>query len=469
MGTDGVRKADEVMSELNVCQEELGMNIFRDRKKYAKSIFQVAFPLMVQGIVFQLQNLTDKAFLGNMDTKYVSASGAAQMPFYALVDSIVALGMGLIIIVSRLYGAKEQKKITAFTKSAITFNSILGVLLFVMWQWQGETILRFFQVDESILRYSVSYVKISTFYLLFFGIDCALQGMLQGIGDTKPIMYAGMIKVGVNVIMSWALIFGKFGLPAMNVTGAALGTIIADLISTLFIVTYCFVIKRNKFEIFHVDREWLAFRPYKEILRLGIPSGLEYFLWNASNLVLIRFINGFSYEDMAIYTLVFGCQCIVYVAFAGTSRATLTLMGQNIGAKKEREVHKYFSTCILINFVIVAVAAVTFCAIPEVLLDIFSDDQKIIDRGVMYLMIMGAVMFPQSMNTICGSGIKAIGDTKWMLFSQIIGSTLVVSLSWLLVGSLGMGMLAIFFILFLDEGIRGIINYIHYRKRMIQN
>ena len=67
----------------------------------------VAFPLMVQGIVFQLQSLTDKAFLGNLDTKYVAAIGSAQGPLISIADSLIAISMGLTIIVSRLYGAKQ--------------------------------------------------------------------------------------------------------------------------------------------------------------------------------------------------------------------------------------------------------------------------------------------------------------------------------------------------------------------------
>lgn len=319
-------------------------------------IFQVAFPLIVQGLVFQLQSLTDKAFLGNLDTKYVSAAGAAQMPYCATIDSMVAVSTGLIIIISKLYGAGKKEQIPQYVKSMMFYNTIAGIAIFGAWFWGAETVLRFFQVDAEIIGYSISYVKICIGFVLFVGMDSALQAMLQGMGETKPIMYAGILKVGLNILLSWVLIFGKFGFPALHVTGAAIGTLVANLASFLFILCYCMIWKRSKYRLNQTGKKLPSFRLYGKVVRLGIPVGMEYLLWNGSNLILIRFINGFSYQDMAIYTLTFGFQCIIYVIFAGTSKATLSLMGQFIGAGKPKEANHCFYTTIIINFVIVLLA-----------------------------------------------------------------------------------------------------------------
>lgn len=427
-------------------------------------IFKVAFPLVVQGLVFQLQSLTDKAFLGNLDTRYVSAVGAAQMPLGTTFETLSALSTGLIIIVSHLYGAKKKDEIAPHVKSAAFFTSLISLLFFAMWQFGTADILSFFKIDESIIGYSITYTKICAFYFLLLGIDTSLQAMLQGIGDTKPIMYAGILKVFLNIFISWVLVFGKLGFPAMHVTGAAIGTIAANVIAFLFIIGY-FLINREKYGITIFDRQWLDIKAYGAVVKLGIPVSLEYLLWNSSNLLLIRFINGFSYLYMAIYTLSFGFQCIIYVIFEGTSKATLALMGQCFGAKEPEKADKYFFTSIGVNFVIVIIAAIIFCCIPGPLLSIFSNDKEVIQNGIPYLMFIGIIMIPQSMNVICGNGIKANNDTKWMLISQILGSTLVVTISTILVGVLHMNMMAIYFTIFLDETVRGGINFLYYRKK----
>lgn len=388
-----------------------------------KRIMMVAFPLIIQGLVFQLQSLTDKAFLGNLDTRYVSAAGAAQMPYLATIDSLVAVSTGLTILVSNMFGAEEKEKIAAYVKSTAFYNTILGIIIFVVWFFNAPAILRFFQIDSTIIGYSISYVKICTIFLLFVGMDSALQAMLQGLGETKPIMYAGILKVSLNIMISWILIFGKFGFPALYVTGAAIGTLAANIVSFLFTFCYCMLVKRKSYNLAGVDRSWIRIFPYWQVVRLGIPVGLEYLLWNGSNLLLIRLINEFSYRDMAIYTLTFGFQCIVFVA------------------------------------------AASFFLFPKQLLGIFSNDTDVIQNGIIYLEWIGIIMFGQSMNVICGNAIRANGNTRWMLLSQILGSALVITVSYFLVKLLHMNMIAIYFTLFLDEALRGGINFIYYRRK----
>ena len=450
---------------MDIIKEKGNSSINLNAGSRLRQIFHIAFPLIIQGLVFQLQSLTDKAFLGNLDTRYVSAAGAAQMPYVATVDSMMAVGMGLIIVVSKLYGAGTQEKIAKYVKSTAFYNTLLGLLLLSIWQAGAQTILEFFQIDQEIIGFSIEYVKICSVYLAFIGLDCALLGMLQGMGLTRPIMYAGIIKVGLNILISWVLILGKLGFPALHVTGAAIGTLAANLFSFLFIVTYCMIFKRKQFYLHLMKWEWFCLAPYRKVICLGIPVGLEYLLWNASNLILIRFINGFSYLDMAIYSLTFGFQCIVYVIFEGTSKATLTLIGQNIGAGHKEQADKFFNVTILLNFAIVAMAAVCFFFFPKPLLNIFSNDIQVIERGIPFLGMIGLIMFPQSMNVICGNAIRAHGDTKWMLFSQILGSVLVLSTSWFMVDQMQMGMMAIYITLFLDEAIRGSVNLIYYKKK----
>ncbi|AEE16702.1 MATE family efflux transporter [Treponema brennaborense] len=430
-----------------------------------KKIITISFPLVVQGLVFQLQSLTDKAFLGNLDTRFVSAAGAAQMPFVALEDSLVAVSIGITIIISNLYGARREKEIPTYIASSCLFHSFIGIGAFLMWQIGAQPILVFFQVDPQIIGYSIQYVKICSVYLIFIGFDSVLQSMLQGMGETKPIMYAGILKVGLNVILSWILIFGKFGFPQLQVAGAAIGTLAANVCSFSFIACYCLVINGKKYALCTDMKKWVAIRPYVQAIKLGMPVGLEYLLWNASNLLLIRFINGFSYLHMAIFTLTFGFQCVVSMIYQGTSKAALTMIGQNVGAGNRRNANRFFYVTVALNFAVVAAAAAGFFLIPGSLLRIFSNDPAVITQGIPYLQWIGIIMFSQSVNIICGSAIRANGNTKWMLCSQLFGSILITGFAWLCVERFHFGMLSIYVTIFLDETIRGAVNFVYYRKK----
>lgn len=431
-------------------------------KDIVAKIIAIALPMVVQGIVFQIQSLTDKAFLGNLDSVYIAALGAAQFPFNTTIDSLFALCTGVVIIVSQLFGAGKKQNINKYVKSVMFFNTLICIGIFVLWFVFSRQIFTLLNVDEKIVEYCIRYVRICSVYFFFLGCDCTLQAMLQGLGNTKPIMLSGILKVVLNILISWVLIFGHFGFPALNMDGAAIGALVANIISTVFIAFYCFVIKRKEYRLQENHIQWIDFEAFQKAIRLGIPTGLEFFLWNASNLVLIGFLNSFSYLATTIYTLTFGIEVIVYAIFSGTSKAAMTLIGHSIGAHDNKSANQQLMTCMSLNFLIVMAAIITFILFPTRIINIFTNDAKIVGPTVPFLIFTAFIMLPKSLNVVIGNGIRAHGDTKWMLYSQIIGSVFVILCSCTLVKLFHLNITAIYITLLLDEAIRAAINYWHY-------
>lgn len=436
-------------------------------KKYLGSlrdIMKMAIPLIIGNLVFMLQNITDKAFLGHLDTVYVSAIGSAQLPYIATTEALIGLGIGITILVSRAYGAGELKTCGKYIKNAIVFFTLIAIAIFALWNLFCYPIMSFFDIEPNVIGYSVSYLKICLLYLPVLAIDNTLLGFLQGIGKTKIIMAGGIIKVFLNIFVSWILIFGKFGMIPLYVDGAAIGTVVANYVSTLFVVLYCF----TKYRDVLFSKEIICEKPdlgcFKEIFEIGIFTGIEVILWHGSNLILVKFINGFGYLDMAIYTLSFSVICLAESVYTPICRAGLSIIGQLIGAEKKEKIPAVFYGCFAINFCIILVAVVLLNMFPTELMRIFTTDEQVLANGGKFLATMGFVMFPQAINILCGNGIKAYKDTKWMLLSQILGSVMIVSVSYYLIHFTSMTMTAIVITLFVDESVRGFINYIHYRN-----
>lgn len=428
-------------------------------------IWMIALPIVVQGIVFQIQSLTDKAFLGNIDSKYLSALGASQAPFYTTMDTVFALMTGVVILSSQAYGAKEWKQAKRYTLSGAAYGSVITLFVFLMWFFMTENILTLFRVDPIILPYGVEYIKICSFSFLLLGLDSALQAMLQGYGNTKPILICGLAKVVLNFVISYILIFGKLGLPALELAGAAYGTLIANIVSSLLLFIYCFVVKKEEYELCEDVREHISFNDYKTILKIGVPTALEYFLWNASNLVLMAFLNSMSYQATAIYTLTFGIEVIVYMVFNGTGKASMSLIGQDIGAGDYHSADDYMKLSVGINVILVSICTGIFYLYGNLILGIFTKDSTLIEKAAVFLVFSGFIMFPKSINVIIGNGIRAYKDAKWMLYSQIFGSIFVVSFSFLLVYVFKLGIWSIYITLFCDEALRAFINLVHYVRK----
>ena len=185
-------------------------------------------------------------------------------------------------------------------------------------------------------------------------------------------------------------------------------------------------------------------------------------MFNFHLLILLKFLNNFNYKATAIYTLTFGIEVVIYAIFSGTSKGTMTLMGQCIGAGKRKEANGLFYQCMLINVFVVAMAMLVFVMWPKQLLSIFSKDGSIIEATVPFLIFTAVIMFPKSLNVVIGNAVRAYGDTRWMFISQVIGSIFVVSCSYILVQIVHLHVVAIYVTLFLDEMIRASINYFHF-------
>ncbi len=347
------------------------------------------------------------------------------------------------------------------------YSGFLGVVVCFLWECFTYPILDFFNVDPLIISDSVGYVKICAMFLLIIGIDSFLNAMLQGLGKTKIIMYSGIIKVFFNIILSWVLIYGKFGFKEYHVVGAAIGTLASNCLAFGFVLSYCFI-KRKELGFGKFRAKDFSFRYYGKVIKIGAPACIEYLLWNFSNLILVRFINEFSYISMSIYTVTFGIQCIVYAVFANYSKAALTLIGQSLGAQNHKKANDIFYNCLLVNIVIILCANVVFFLFTQEILSVFLREPYVVAQGDKYLKLIGLIMLPQSLNVVCGNAIKGNGNTKWMLLSQIFGSIFVISTSFVLIRGFHMDMTAVYLVVFLDETIRGITNYIYYNRKYLK-
>ncbi len=439
-------------------------NIIKKQSNHFIMIMKIALPVIIQGLVFQLQAVVDKAFLGRIDTDYLTAVGVAQFPFSTSVDVLTAICTGLTIIVAANYGAEKHMNIHESVNASIAFNMLLSLSLFVVWLVFPDSIFSWMNVSDTLVSHCNTYVRMLSYFLLFYGIDISLQATLQGMGKTKPIMYVGLIKVLLNILLAWVLIFGKLGLPALHVTGAALAATISNITGTLILIIYFTLSKRLSSNI--KLREILRFRwsLYKDVIRLGLPTGAEYLLWNVSNLVLISLLNKQGVEVVAVFTITFAIEIFVYMIFNGIAKATLTLVGNRIGAGDKNAAKSIMTSSILYAMLFVFLCCVLFAMFPKAILSIFTNDQTLINISAFYLVVRGITMFPKALNVVVGNGNRANGDVKWMLYTQIIGSVFVIVSAYSLIYGFKLGALAIYLTLFLDELLRAILNTLRFYK-----
>ncbi len=419
---------------------------------------------MLSNLIGQVQMLIDRIFLGHLDVLYVSAVGNATTPVWTTMSVIFSLTMGASILISQAVGREDMEEVHKLSSSLLVFNNVLPVLLFFFWTFASPLVFKLMGVSQNLMKPCLTYTRIYAPCFLFLGIGAGLNVVMQTSGNTKPLLWFGIVRALLNIFLDYALIFGHFGFPAMGITGAALATTIAEVIG--FVCSFIIVIRnKNLFtrpplkSIFHA-----TLRPYITSVKLGINTALEDFAWNFGNLVIIRVLNSINELAAGIYTIVYGIEVIAVVVIGSIGNATMTLTGEATGAKDLPLYRKIVKTSLLWSFIVSGFTLLMAILFPQQILSWFTKDINIITTSAVYLTIVGINLFGKSGNIIVGCGIRGYGNTRWMFFTQIFGTISIITMAILFVNVFHFGMIGVFFAIMVDEYSRATINYIRYRK-----
>ncbi|MBE3113438.1 MAG: MATE family efflux transporter [Actinobacteria bacterium] len=438
--------------------------MLNDVKKYFNKIIPIALPIIVQGLIFQLQTLINRAFLGNLKLEYLSVLGNVTFPYFTTLSIMFGISIGTTIVVAQNIGAKKMKEAKMYSEASIGYNLLLSTILFFIWFFFSKKIFSIIGVDNILMDYCVSYVQILSFSLIIFGVDTSIQSILLGIGLTKPIMYSGVCKVALNILLDWVLIFGKLGFPELGLKGAALSTTISNIVATGVLVAYIFISKKLPFKFSLKEILRARWGKYRDVIKVGIPAGFEQFAWHFANLFLIRALNSISNIAVGIYALTFGMEVLVFCVYTGIGKSTLALIGYKIGERNEKEAKSIMNVSIIYSIFITCIFSLSFILFSKQISSIFTNDKLIIEKAAFFLIITSFILFPKSLNAVVGNGIRGTGDTKWMLYTQLFGAAFIIVASYILIFVLKVGIIGIYITLFSDELIRSILNLIRFYK-----
>jgi Na+-driven multidrug efflux pump len=320
-------------------------------------------------------------------------------------------------------------------------------------------------VSENVRGLCVTYTRFFSPVFLIVGVWASYSVVFQTSNYTKPLVAYGIIRSGMNILLDYVLIFGKFGFPRMEIAGAALGTTIAEYLGALYLL-YITIAKRKEFFTSPGLKTILKakFTPYISSVKLGLPTACEDLLWNAGNLCIIRILNTIDEKAAGIYSMVFTVEIIFVVVIGAIGNGTLTLTGEATGAKDHKLYRNVVKTSILWAFMVAAFALIFVSIFPRITLSLFTTDKEVIESSVIFIILVAANLFGKSSNIIFGNGIRGYGDTKWMLITQTLGTFSVVGLAALCVFVFKLGILGVFIAVLFDEASRAFINFARFSR-----
>lgn len=391
-----------------------------------KQLILFSIPLLIGNLFQQLYNTVDSIIVGNYVGSQALASVGASTPIInLLVGFFMGIATGAGIIISQFFGARDNERLKASVHTSFALSIWAGFFLTVIGIIFSPHILRLMGTPANVFDDSVLYLRIYFLGSLFLLLYNMGAGVLRAIGDSKRPLYYLCLSSVINIILDLVFVVGF----KMGVAGVALATLIAQGISAILLMIQ---LMRSR-ESYAVNLKDVKVDKFvlREIIIVGIPTGLQQVIISLSNAIVQSSINSFGSDAIAGCSAYLKLDGFMILPIMSFSMAATTFTGQNLGAKQYSRIYKGLRTSILITTIYTVSACVIMYFFGGDALRIFTQEENVLQYGrVMLDTIVPAYLALALMQSLVGT-VRGAGKTIVTMVMSIL-SLCIVRVWWIL-------------------------------------
>lgn len=400
-----------------------------------KSIWTIAYPIILGSLAQTLITLTDTAFLGRVSEIALGASAMAGILYYVFSTLAWGFSIGIQIIIARRLGEGKLNRIGVVFEHGIFFVLPLGIILFLIQRYGISFLLNISVKSPNIYEAAMEYMSYRHYGIIFVCFNFLFRALYIGLSNTKIIGYSTAIMAGVNVALNYLLIFGKFGFPEMGIGGAALASVIAELSALLFFITLTITklpLKQYALFRFHKLEGWLM----KTILKTAFPTMLQKLLSFGTWYVFFIFVEHMGERPIAVTIIVRSVYMLILLPVFGFGATANTLTSRLIGEGRQAEIHSMIWKVVRFSMFCI-LPVLTLCYLfPEAILSIYSNNSELISASVDSLYVVGVAAIALCFGINWFESVSGTGNTSHALFVETIVLVFYVAQLWLVGGIL---------------------------------
>ena len=396
-------------------------------------LFTMALPMALSMLVQALYNVVDSAFVAKISDVNQDALNAVSLAFPVqniMIGIATGIAVGVNALLSRGLGEKNQDEVNRSALNGL-FLSLCGTVLAILFGIFGaEAFMRSQTHNEAVIAYGTSYIRIIT--IVSFGIfgEILFERLLQSTGRTAYTLITQGTGAIINIILDPILIFGLCGLPRMEVAGAAVATVIGQIVA--FALALILNLRKNP----DVHLKLRGFRPegrmIRRILGIGVPSMIMVAIGSAMyygfNRILMRFEAvrvGLGELGTAVFGAYFKLQSFIFMPVFGINNAVLAISAYNYGARKPKRIMQVIRCGAISAATLMLIGVVVFQFFPEVLLSFFNANEEMLSVGVPALKRLSLPFLFAGPCIIFGGVFQALGKSVYSLIISIARQVIV--------------------------------------------
>ena len=382
-------------------------------------IIKFALPFMATSVMQQLFNATDTAVVGRFASSQAMAAVGANSSVIALIVGLfTGLAMGTNVVVARLIGQGRDVRIHDAVVTSMTTAIISGLVLVAVGNLLARPLLEVMGTPEDILEKAILYLRIYMLGMPFLMIYNFGSAVLRSKGDSKRPMYcllaSGVINVGLNLV--FVIVFH------WNEAGVAIATDISTGISAA-VILILLAREEDRFRV-SLRRLYIRKEPLMEILRIGVPAGLQGMVFSFSNIILQSAINSFGSAAVAGSAAAQTFEFIAYYVINSFTQAVVTFTSQNYGAGDLKRCREVFRWCMLFGVCSSAAVDISFMLLRYHLIGLFATDPEVIAFGATRILTVCLFNFIANSYEITSGALRGMGYSALPTILTVIGSCL---------------------------------------------
>lgn len=379
-----------------------------------KLLITMSLPMMISMLVQALYNIVDSMFVAMLNEEALTAVSLA-FPIQTLMISVASgTGVGINALLSRNLGEKNFEGANTAAKNGI-FLAIISCIVFAVIGGCGSRFFFSIQTDDPlIIKYGTQYLTIITVMSVGIIMQITFERLLQSTGKTIYNMITQGTGAIINIILDPILIFGLFGLPRLEVAGAAIATVTGQLIAVILSAYF------NHTKNTEINLSLKGFRPHGHtiaiIYKVGIPSIIMQSIGSVMTFGFNKILLAFSSTAAAVFGVYFKLQSFIFMPIFGLNNGMIPIIAYNYGARRKKRITQTIKLSVVISISIMIIGFIIFQTCPKLLLSgLFQASEHMLEIGVPALRIISLHFVLAGYSIIISSTFQALGNGVYSL------------------------------------------------------
>ena len=388
-----------------------------------KQIWSVSYPILLSLLAQNVINVTDTAFLGHVSEVALGASAMGGLFYICIFTIAFGFSTGSQIVIARRNGEGRYSDVGPVMIQGIMFLLLIAILMFGFTKAFGGNIMRLLVSSESIYEGTMEFLDWRIYGFFFSFVNVMFRALYIGITRTKVLTINAVVMALTNVILDYALIFGKFGFPALGIAGAAIGSSLAELVSLLFFILYtrsridCCKYGLDRIPKFRLD-------VLKRMLNVSFWTMIQNFFSLSTWFLFFLYVEHLGERSLAVTNIVRNVSGILFMVLMAFASTCGSLVSNLIGAGHSDCVAGTIRQHVRIAYVFVLPLALLFALFPKLILGIYTDIPDLQDAAVHSLWVMCSTYLFLVPANVYFQAVSGTGNTRTALGMEL--ATLVI-------------------------------------------